>query len=128
MIPPMGQAALGIEILDNNPFLDEVANALNDKDTFLATKLERDFIAKIGAGCSAPVAVNAKIVNNTVTIKALIGLVDGSKILQEELSANISECDNLGVQLADIMIDKGAITLLKEAEENAFKEYRPERI
>jgi len=128
MIPPMGQAALGIEILDNDPFLQRVADALNDKDTLLATKLERDFISKIGAGCSAPVAVNAIVNKDSVSIKALIGLVDGSKILKKELSSNREESKNLGKKLADLMIKEGAIELLKEAEENAFKEYRPDRI
>ncbi len=37
----------------------EITLSLNDEDTALLTKLERDFISKIGPGCSAPVAVNA---------------------------------------------------------------------
>jgi hydroxymethylbilane synthase len=128
MIPPMGQAALGIEILEDDPFLQEVANALNDTNTFIATKVERDFISKIGAGCSAPVAVNAVVNGDSVDVKALIGLVDGSKILTQTLSCPLSEHTTLGEKLADIMIEQGAIELLKEAEENAFKEYRPDRI
>jgi len=128
MIPPMGQAALGIEVVQNNQLALKIAEALNDKDTFICTKLERDFIAKIQAGCSAPVAVNANINNNNITIKALIGLTDGSKILSHKLSANLEDADSLGTKLADIMIEQGAIELLREAEENAFKEYRPDRI
>jgi hydroxymethylbilane synthase len=128
MIPPMGQAALGIEIVEGDDFLKEVANALNDKDTFICTKVERDFISKIGAGCSAPVAVNAKIEGNKIAVKALIGLVDGSKILSHSLESNINNFETLGEDLANLMIKDGALELLKEAEENAFKEYRPDRI
>jgi len=128
MIPPMGQAALGIEILDNDPFLAEVADALNDKNTSIATKVERDFVSKIGAGCSAPVAVNAKVIGNKIEVVALIGLVDGSKILEEKLIDSIDSYENLGKKLADKMIEQGAIALLKEAEKSAFKEYRPERL
>jgi len=128
MIPPMGQAALGIEIVKGNELAKKVADALNDKETFYCTKLERDFIAKIGAGCSAPVAVNAVIEGDEVTIKALIGLVDGSKILTQTLSSKVKDGENLGNKLADIMIEQGAIEILKEAQENAFKEYRPDRI
>ena len=128
MIPPMGQAALGIEILENDPLLEKVAAALNDEETFLCTQLEREFIAKVGAGCSAPVAVNAVIKDNTLTMRALIGLVDGSKILEGSKSVPINEACNLGVELADSMIAQGALDLLKEAEESAFKEYRPDRI
>lgn len=128
MIPPMGQAALGIEILDNDPELERVAAALNDRDTFICTKLERDFIAKIGAGCSAPVAVNAVVSGDSIEMRALIGLVDGSKILEEYKSVPLGESDTLGEELAQSMIGKGGLELLKEAEESAFKEYRPERI
>ena len=128
MIPPMGQAALGIEILEGDEFLESIANALNDKDTFICTQVERDFIAKIGAGCSAPVAVNAKINNNTINVKALIGYADGSKILSKELSDSIENYKSLGKKLANLMIKDGAINLLKEAEENAYKINRPERL
>ncbi len=128
MIPPMGQAALGIEIIKDNKFLEDIANTLNDKATYICTQIERDFIAKIGAGCSAPVAINAKIIDNKVKVIALIGLVDGSKIMKEELLDSIDNYKSLGKKLADMMISKGAIELLKEAEENAFKEYRPNRL
>jgi len=128
MIPPMGQAALGIEIIEGNDFLEEIANALNDKNTFICTQVERDFISKIGAGCSAPVAVNATIDNDKINVKALIGYVDGSKILSKELSTSIESYKTLGSQLADLMIADGAIELLKKAEANAFKDERPERI
>ncbi len=128
MLPPMGQAALGIEILDNNSFLDEIANALNDKDTFICTKIERDFVSKIGAGCSAPVAVNAKINGDRVEVKALIGYPDGTKILAKELSSTVEEHSTLGEKLANLMIEDGAIELLKEAEKRAFKDERPERL
>ncbi len=128
MLPPMGQAALGIEILDNNSFLDEVANALNDKETFICTKVERDFVSKIGAGCSAPVAVNAKVNGDRVEVKALIGYPDGTKILTKELNSTVNEYSNLGEKLANLMIEDGAIELLKEAEKRAFKDERPERL
>ena len=128
MIPPMGQAALGIEIIEGDDFLEDIANALNDKDTFICTQVERDFISKIGAGCSAPVAVNATIKNNTINVKALIGYADGSKILSKELSDSIENYKILGEKLANLMIKDGAINLLKEAEENAYKVTRPERL
>ncbi len=128
MLAPMGQAALGIEILENNSFLDEVANALNDNDTYICTDVERKFISKIGAGCSAPVAVNATVSGDKIYVKALIGLVDGSKILEENLEDRLENYRTLGEKLAELMISKGAIELLKEAEESAFKDIRPDRI
>ena len=128
MIPPMGQAALGIEIVSKNHKLREIAISLNDPHTFICTKIERDFISKIGAGCSAPVACNAVIVNDNIMFTTMIGYPDGTNIMQEVMMRNIFEGKNLGADMAQKMIDKGALDLLKRAEENAFKDEMPQRL
>jgi hydroxymethylbilane synthase len=128
MIPPMGQAALGIQILSNNDKLQEIAKSVNDENTFLCTKIERDFIASIGAGCSAPVACNATIDNNTVTLRTMIGYPDGTHIMSESLSENKDSNSILGKTLADKMIQNGALNILKNAEKIAFKDEIPERL
>ena len=131
-IPPMGQAALGIEIVANNERVREIAMSLNDDDTFLATKVERDFISVIGAGCSAPVAVNAAIEadgeHKKVNVRAMIGYPDGTHILHEQMEAPVDEADLLGDMLAQKMIEKGALDILENAEKIAFKEEMPERL
>ena len=128
MIPPMGQASLGIQIISANDKVREIVKVLNDEDTFLCVKLERDFIAEIGAGCSAPVAVNVSIENAIVTIKSMIGYPDGSKILEEKVEASRSSCQSLGLLLAKLMMDKGAMRILSKAESMAFKDEMPQRI
>ncbi len=128
MLPPMGQAALGIEIVSSNEKLYEIALYLNDPDTALCTKQERDFIRAIGAGCSAPVAVNATIEDEKVIIRAMIGYPDGTHILKDELRASKQRAGSLGNMLAFNMIKNGAMEILKGAEEIAFKDERAERI
>lgn len=128
MIPPMGQASLGIQIVSSNNKVREIVKILNDKETFLCVKLERDFIEAIGAGCSAPVAINASINSDMVTIKTMIGYPDGSNILEESLTAPINSSNNLGIDLATIMIEKGASEILLQAEKMAFKDEMPQRL
>jgi len=127
-IPPMGQAALGIEIVSANDRIREIAMTLNDENSFICTKIERDFVSAIGAGCSAPVAVNAIISGNDITVKAMLGYPDGTNIMHNELTSSVSECDTLGLQLAEEMIADGAIDILEKAEEIAFKDEMPERL
>ena len=128
MIPPMGQAALGIEIISTDSKLREIALSVNDEETFICTKLERDFIGKIGAGCSAPVACNATISNNTITIQSMIGFPNGTSIMYEKLEAPLDNCDSLGEELSAIMIKNGALDILKDAEKLAFKDEMPQRL
>ena len=128
MIPPMGQAALGIEIVEGNKVLEEVASSLNDPNTFLATRIEREFIAAIGAGCSAPVACNAVVTENEVSFKVMLGYPDATKIMFEEVCTSLKEAEKLGERVASKMIEQGALALLKEAEKRAFKEEMPQRL
>lgn len=128
MIPPMGQAALGIEIVEGNPLVQEIAQSLNDEPSYLCSKLERDFVATIEAGCSAPVAVNANIRGDNVVIEAMIGFPDGTHIMHKTKEAKLQECDSLGIELAQEMIDEGALELLKKAEALAYKDEMPQRL
>jgi hydroxymethylbilane synthase len=127
-IPPMGQAALGIEIVSSNEKVRDIAMTLNDENSYLCTKLERDFVSKIGAGCSAPVAVNAVISGDSITVKAMLGYPDGTNIMHKELTSNLDACDTLGKQLAEAMIADGALNILEKAEAIAFKDEMPERL
>jgi hydroxymethylbilane synthase len=128
MIPPMGQAALGIEIVEGNSFLEEISSMLNDDNTYKCTVAERDFIAAIGAGCSAPVACNATMNNNQITLTTMIGYPDGSNIIKEELSVEIDSYTTLGKTMAKGMLSNGVKEILQKAESLAFKEERPNRL
>jgi len=128
MIPPMGQASLGIEIVTGDKLIREIAQSLNDKDTFICTEIERDFISSIGAGCSAPVACNAVVKENNIIFRVMIGFPDGTKIVNEKVIVAVEESQNLGAILAKKMIDNGALELLKDAQKIAFKDEMPQRI
>ena len=128
MIPPMGQAALGIEIVQGNKKLEEIAEFLKDENTYIATQIERDFISAIGAGCSAPVACNAVINADEVTFRVMLGFPDGTNVMQEKVVVAVSESKEIGTALAKKMIDNGAMQLLKDAEKIAFKDEMPQRI
>jgi len=128
MIPPYGQASLGIEIVKGNKKLKEIALSLNDNATFLCTKIERDFIAKIGAGCSAPVACNATLDDDVVNLQAMVGYPDGTNIMYKTISALQSNCDNLGITLANDFIADGVLEVLQKAEQIAFKDQMPQRL
>ncbi len=128
MIPPMGQAALGIEIVCDKPHLREIAEFLKDEDTYICTQIERQFISKIGAGCSAPVACNAVKNGDEITFRVMLGFPDGTNIMHEKVVKSQSQCTSLGSDIAQKMIENGALELLKNAEKIAFKEEMPQRL
>ena len=115
MIPAASQGILGIESLDEPNLLQTLA-VLNDEQAVVASRIERDFIKELEGGCQVPIGVNAEILGTSVQIRAILGLPDGSEILQKSLNLPLNESQNAGILLAKEFIGKGAKELLKRAE------------
>jgi hydroxymethylbilane synthase len=128
MLPPMGQASLGIQVVSNDNEIKEIVSCLNDPTSAFCAKLERDFIATLEGSCSAPIAVHASVEDKTVFLQAMIGLPDGSKILEDSMIGMVGHSDHMGEALANSMIDQGALEILKSAEEITIKESCCERL
>ena len=121
MIPASGQAALGIEIIDD-PEVERLVSVFNDEDAIIETRVERDFITILEGGCQVPIGVNAELRGDTLHVKAILGLPDGSEMLTEEIITTRAEYASVGKSLAQKVIDRGAKALLERAEHIALHE------
>jgi len=121
MIPASGQAALGIEIIDNAE-VEHLVSILNDEDAIIETTVERDFIRILQGGCQVPIGVNAQIEGESLHVKAIIGLPDGSELICEETTTSKQNYENVGQELARRVLDQGAKSLLERAEKIALSE------
>ncbi len=121
MIPAMGQAALGIESIDD-PKVLEMISILQDEEAMIETSVERDFVEVLEGGCQVPIGVNAKLNGDQLEVRCIVGMPNGDELLKEKVLGNRSDYKSLGRELADIMVENGAIKLLKRAEELALKE------
>lgn len=121
MIPASGQAALGIEIIDN-PEVERLVGILNDEEAIIETSVEREFIAVLEGGCQVPIGVNAEVREEALHVKAILGLPDGSELIIEEMRACKSDYVGVGKELANRVVAKGAKALLERAEKIALSE------
>lgn len=121
MIPASGQAALGIEIIDN-PEVERLVGILNDEEAIIETSVEREFIAILEGGCQVPIGVNAEVREDALHVKAILGLPDGSELIMEEMSAHRNDYVGVGKELANRVVAKGAKALLERAEKIALSE------
>ena len=88
MIPAMGQAALGIEAIDD-PEILEIISVLNDENAFIETTVERDFVTILEGGCQVPIGVNAKYDGETVIVRCCVGMPDGKEIIKEKENVDL---------------------------------------
>jgi hydroxymethylbilane synthase len=121
MIPAMGQAALGIEAIDD-PEILEIISILQDEKAYIETTVERDFVTILEGGCQVPIGVHAQFDGEQITARCCVGMPDGTQIIKEKRYCDKSSFKQMGKELADTMIENGAIKLLKQAEEMALKE------
>ncbi|WP_442765639.1 hydroxymethylbilane synthase [Sulfurospirillum cavolei] len=121
MIPASGQAALGIEIVDD-PEVERVVSVLNDQNAIIETRVERDFVTILEGGCQVPIGVNAEIEGENLHVKAILGMPDGSEMMSESITSTRAEYANVGKALAQSVLERGAKALLERAEAMALNE------
>jgi hydroxymethylbilane synthase len=114
MTPSMGQAALGIETIDDDEVID-IVSVLNDENSMIETTIERDFVDRLGGGCQVPIGVNAKLDGDTVEVMAIIGMPDGSKSMSKSITASAKEYKDIGAKFANEFLYEGAGELLRDA-------------
>ena len=121
MIPSMGQATLGIETT-NDPKIIEIVKVLNDKNAQIESTIERGFVDTLQGGCQVPIGVKATIQDEkSVKISAIVGLPDGSEYITDEKIIARNSSESAWGAVANWIIKKGAVELLKRAEAMAFK-------
>jgi len=98
MLPCVGQAALGIEIRENDPRLEKVCAALNDAETNACVTAERAFLRGMGGGCQLAVGAYGQIVNGQLRLRAVSFL--GAKPVRGEKSGSPTEAVAVGEALA----------------------------
>ncbi|RIA90224.1 porphobilinogen deaminase [Glomus cerebriforme] len=124
MLHAVGQGALAVECRVDDKQIIELLSVLEDKDTRLRCSAERSLLRTLEGGCSVPIGVNTEFIetqNGTRELK-LLGLVarlDGSEIIKAEAQKNVDEggvetADELGKEVARILIEKGANSILEE--------------
>ena len=98
MLPCVGQAALGIEIRENDPRLEKIIAALNDPITQACVTAERAFLRAMGGGCQLAVGALAERCGEQLRLRAISFL--GATPQQGERSGAVSEAVSLGESLA----------------------------
>jgi hydroxymethylbilane synthase len=114
MTPSMGQAALGIEAIDDED-VKRIVSVLNDEDSMMETRIERDFVDKLEGGCQVPIGVNAKLDGDIIEVMAIIGMPDGSKSMAKSVTASAEDYEDIGTEMANEFLADGAKELLSAA-------------
>ncbi|MCO4235892.1 hydroxymethylbilane synthase [Pseudarthrobacter raffinosi] len=123
MLPAPGQGSLAIECRTadaprkagstegSQSVLAQALAALNDEDTRLAVTAERAVLARLEAGCAAPVGAFAYRKGSMLYLEAAVCAVDGTKTVREKKATDgLTEVGAtlLGIEVAELLLAAGA--------------------
>ena len=112
-LPAVGQGALGLECRETDQAVRDLILPLLHHDTDVCVRAERAFNAYLEGGCQVPIAGYATLNAGQLHIEGRVGSVDGATLLKVELSGTPEQAEQLGVMLAQKMLEQGAGDLLK---------------
>jgi len=116
-LPAIGQGVLGIEIRNDDSWLREIIAPLAHAETTLLVSAERAFNETLNGGCQVPIAGHAVLQGEQVYLRGLVGEPDGSEILRAEIRGSRAQAHQLGVDLAQQLLARGADRILESLRE-----------
>jgi len=117
-VPAVGQGALGIEIRRSDETARDAVSVLDDGVTHIAVDAERAFLRELGGGCMAPATAYAVLEGDGIVLEAMVGSLDGGRVLNDREEGSASDGVAIGERLARRLLAAGADALLREAREN----------
>ncbi|MGO9568391.1 MAG: hydroxymethylbilane synthase [Desulfomonilaceae bacterium] len=112
MIPAIGQGALAIETRADDPRTADVVALLNHAETAQCVQVERAFLRRMGGGCQVPMAAHCVTDGDRLKVAAGVVHPDGTPFIREALTGPWGDAST-GSKLADILIERGADTILR---------------
>jgi len=116
MLPAVAQGALAIEAREKDGETLSRLAPLEDAATRHQVEAERGLMRRLEGGCQVPLAGHATVRDGTVTLRALVASVDGTKVVRGERSGPVGEAAQVGVALAEDLLGRGAAQILAEIE------------
>ena len=114
MLPAVGQGAIGIESRTDDKQILDIISVLDDKKSRACIQAERAMNNALQGGCQVPIAGYCRLNNDELVLQGLVGRVDGSKIIKQQITGFINEAESLGEKLAKQLLNQGANLILTE--------------
>jgi hydroxymethylbilane synthase len=97
MLPAVGQGAICIEIRADDEDLRRLLAPLDDRATAVCVTAERACLAELDGSCHTPIAALAELESGeSLRLRALIALPDGSSVHRDERRGPVNDAEALG--------------------------------
>ena len=113
-LPAIAQGAVGIECRRDDEFIISLLAPLAHEASAICVTAERAALLKLEGGCQVPIAAHAVLSGGRLSMKGLVGSVDGSVIIRAEKEGDPADAYAIGISLAEDLLAQGADKILAE--------------
>lgn len=113
-LPAAGQGAVGIECRTGDERVQKLLAPLADAETTACVLAERAMNNRLQGGCQVPIGGYAVLNGDELHLRALVGALDGSKIIRAEGKSAVKNAEVLGVRIAEQLLTQGADKILAD--------------
>ncbi|MEQ4454328.1 hydroxymethylbilane synthase [Kosakonia sp. YIM B13605] len=113
-LPAVGQGAVGVECRLDDARTRALLAPLNHDDTAVRVKAERAMNTRLEGGCQVPIGSYAELIDGGIWLRGLVGAPDGSIMVRGERRGLLEDAEQLGISLAEELLDNGARAILAE--------------
>lgn len=112
-LPAAGQGAVGIECRTDDVQVQALLAPLADAETTYCVRAERAMNNHLQGGCQVPIGGYAVLQQGQLYLRALVGDIDGSRIIRAEGKSAVENAEVLGVKIAEQLLAQGADKILQ---------------
>lgn len=109
----VGQGALAVEVRSRDTDILEMVSVLHDPDTVLRCIAERAFLKQLEGGCSVPVAVHSAVTDSQLYLTGAVYSLDGSESLKETMQTSVAPGDQQSLEKVDERVQRVGVTATK---------------
>jgi len=114
LMPAIGQGALGIESRVDDKRANEIIGFLNSPESETVITAERQFLRRLDGGCQVPMAALGEIAKGVLTLRGIVGSIDGKVLLRDSVRGGLDDPVGLGERLAERLLARGAREILTD--------------
>jgi hydroxymethylbilane synthase len=114
LLPAAGQGALAVEIRNGDKRIEEMLRFFHHIPTALSVAAERSLLRHLEGGCQIPIGVYGQIRGNDLHLDAVIGSLDGKRIVKGNRTGGHADAEQIGIELAEELLNRGGKEILNE--------------
>jgi len=112
MVSAVGQGSIGVEIREDDTFMQDVCEKLSDPETMKCVSAERVVMRTLEGGCQVPIGAYARIEDGVLVMDGIVGSVDGTVILRSRVEGDPEDSTALANELVGLLLEMGAAEIL----------------